>query len=90
MRIIDTDGNEVVVAEEVVMDDFKYMGAVMVSGVLQTEVDRLEAINAELLESLRAMILATHHRMVVFQLSTEEEAIFARAEAVVARVEGES
>ena len=40
--------------EEAVMD--KYMEAVMVSGVLQAEVNRLEAINADLLEVLGNLV----------------------------------
>ena len=55
---------------------------------LQDKVDRLEAINADLLEALQDMILATRRRMVVYFLSTEEEAVLAKAVAVVAKAEG--
>ena len=50
---------------------------------------KLIAAAPDLLEALQAMILMTRRGSVVYLLSTEQEAVLAEAEAVVARVEGE-
>ena len=75
--------------EEAVMD--KYMEAVMVSGVLQAEVNRLEAINADLLEALKGVMpwaskaVADHPYNQIAGKRVLDAAV-----EVIERVEGES
>ena len=64
------------------------LGAEAENKLMDAYIGRLEAVNAELLAALQDTILMTHRGSVVHLLSTEQEDVLAKAEAVVARVKG--
>ena len=64
------------------------LGAEAENKLMDAYIGRLEAVNADLLKSLQDMILMTHRGSVTYLLSTEQEVVLAKAEAVVARVKG--